>query len=454
MRRLRIDEAAAALYLPALYHLGRRPYPRLVSELVASERFDPEQLHQLQLARLRALVTHCYANVPYYRALFNDLDVRPDDIRSMEDYARLPLLEKDTLRAEFASFIATDSHGERLMAATTSGSSGSPLKYRYDPEYFLHGWSALIRNMTWTGFRLGERQAWFTFSAAGGAKRALRLTLERKWLARELTFSDETLDGWARRLAHWEPRFVYGTPSSRLAPLAAHLLAHNVKPQGIRAVMSSSETLVDEQRQLIEEAFGAKVFNQYGATECLSIASECEAGSMHVNAELNLVEFERTEWTGDARAVIVTPLLNYGVPLLRYVLRDLGGSLPGQCPCGRTLPRMRNLIGRTSCCATLSDGSFVTPFAFEELVESTPGIVRFQFRQVKPDSFDLLVVTLPGAADSVRHALADLDAQFERNNGRKAHFALRLVDDIPFTPGGKHLYVIPLTDSASTSHRA
>lgn len=448
---MRPDEAAASVYLPVLYALGRRPYHRLLSDLLASERLDPEHLQAVQLERLRALVTHCYHHVPYYRRLFDDMGIHPEDIRSLADYARIPVLEKDTLRAEFPSFVATNEHGKRLSPATTSGSTGAPLQYKYDPRYFLYGWSALMRNMEWTGFRLGERQAWFTFSAHGGIRRSMRLALERKWLARELTYSDETLSAWARRLVDWQPRFVYGTPSSRLAPLAAHMISHGIRSNGIRAVMSSSETLVEEQRHLIEQAFGAKVYNQYGSTECLSIASECEAGSMHVNAELNLVEFERRDWTGDAGAVVVTPLMNYGVPLLRYVLRDVGAASPGDCPCGRTLPRMRSLIGRTACNATLSNGTVLTPFAFEDLVESTPGIVRFQFRQVTPDSFDLLIIALPESTEAVERALDDLDERFARNTGQRAHFNVHFVEDIPVAQSGKHLYVIPLEEDARTS---
>lgn len=442
---LRLDEAAAGLYLPILYRLGRRPYPSLVRDLTASERLDSEQLQALQLTRLQALVTHCYEHVPYYRRLFDDLGVQPGDIRSLEDYAHLPVLEKETLRAELPSLTSTNEHGQRLMrSVATSGSTGTPLVYQYDPRYFLYGWAALMRNMGWTGFRLGERQAWFAYSAPGGTKRAVRLWLERKWLARELAFDEEMVDRWARHLANWRPRFVYGAPSSRLAPIATHMLKHDIRPEGIRSVMASSEMLTEGLRRLLEQAFEAKVYNQYGSTECLSIASECEAGSMHVNAEVNLVEYVRLDWTQEAHAVVVTPLMNYGIPLLRYVLRDLSGDLPGTCACGRTLPRMRPLLGRADSSVTLADGRTVTPFALEGLVARVPGIVQYQYRQVAPDAFDLLIVSLPESRDSVRSALADLDERFTKSTGGQAHFNVRFVDTIACTKGGKHLLVVPL----------
>ncbi len=444
---MRLDEAAASLYLPILYRLGRRPYPTLVRALLASERLDSEQLRALQLERLQALVTHCYDNVPYYRRLFDELGMHPADIHSLEDYARLPVLDKETLRAELPSFTSTDEYGRHLLrSVATSGSTGTPLVYRYDPRYFLYGWAVLMRNMAWTGFRLGERQAWFAYSAPGGTRRAVRLALERKWLAKELSFTEETVAEWAHRLVTWRPRFVYGAPSSRLAPIAAHMLSHDLRPEGIRSVMTSSEMLTDDQRRLLEEAFGARVYNQYGATECLSIASECEAGSMHVNAEVNLVEFERFDWTGDAHAIVVTPLLNYGIPLLRYVLRDLGGALPGECACGRSLPRMRPVIGRADFSVTVPDGITVTPFALEGLVARVPGIVRYQYRQVAPDAFDLLIVSLPGSRDAIRDALRDLDERFARSTGGTAHFNVRFVDAIAPAAGGKHLLVVPLSE--------
>ncbi|MDZ4168688.1 MAG: hypothetical protein U1E26_03410 [Coriobacteriia bacterium] len=441
---MRPDEAAAALYLPTLYRLGRRPYPELMRALIATERLDSEQLNALQMERLQSLLAHCYEYVPYYRRLFDELGAHPDDIRSLDDYARLPVLEKETLRANLASFIATNQYGKRLSSVATSGSTGTPLVYHHDPRYFLHGWAALMRNMSWTGFRLGERQAWLAYSAPGGVKRAFRLALERKWQARELVFSEETIASWAHHLATWRPTFVYGAPSSRLAPIAAHMLSHDIRPQGIRSVMTSSEMLVEGQRRLLAEAFGASVYNQYGSTECLSIAAECGAGSMHVNAEVNIVEFEQLDWTGDARAIVVTPLFNYGVPLLRYVLRDLGEALPGECACGRTLPRMRSLIGRSDFSVTLSDGMTVTPFAFEGLVARVPGIIRYQFRQVTSDSFDLIVAALPEATQSIAEALSSLDERFARTTGGTAHFTVRFVEDIATAEAGKHLLVVPL----------
>ena len=189
---------------------------------------------------------------------------------------------------------------------------------------------------------------------------------------------------------------------------------------------------------------GAKVFNQYGSTECLSIAAECEAGSMHVNADVNLVEHVPVPSMPGVDEMIITPLFSYGMPLLRYRLGDLGSPVEGRCTCGRTLPRIGSLEGRLTGTATLSDGTVLTSFALEELLQGLPGVAQFQFRQVTPDDFDLLVITTRSDDAGVAASLDGIEDAFARRNGVRASIRVVYVDDIPLTAAGKHLYVVPL----------
>ncbi len=85
------------------------------------------------------------------------------------------------------------------------------------------------------------------------------------------------------------------------------------------------------------------------------------------------------------------------------------------------------------------------------LVDSAPGIVRFQFRQVTPDSFELLIIALPESIEAVERALSDLDVRSTRSTGQRAHSDVHFVEDIPVAPSGKHLYVIPLEENARAS---
>lgn len=443
---MRLDERVSAMLLPAMYGIMGRPYQAMGRELLRNETLSEDQLAELQWSRLTALLGHCYDNVPFYRSIFDDLGAHPTDIRTLADYAKLPVLDKEKLKANSAALVATSHDLGRMRHVTTGGSTGVPVQMYYDHDYFDWGWATLLRNITWTGHRPGERQAWVTRESTGGLSRWLRLEVERKWVAGVVVQSPETVADWAAHLARQRPVLVYSTPSSRLPALATYLLEHDIRLESVRAVMTSSETLLDESRRLFEKAFGAQVFDQYGSTECLSIASECSAGSMHVNADINFVEYSPLSTVRDVNELIITPLFNYGMPLLRYRLGDLGGPLPDRCSCGRTLPRMSRLVGRLTGTATLSDGTVLTPYALEELVQGVAGIARFQFRQTSADAFDLLVIRAPGAGIELDQSLGGIEEKFTAQNGPRVEFRVRYVDDIPLTMTGKHLYVIALDD--------
>lgn len=441
---MRVDERISAAALPLMYRFMGRPYPQMLRVLRRTERLPEAELAALQLDRIKALVAHCHAHVPYYRRVFAEMSITPADIRTLDDFASLAAMDKTTLR-ENATELVADTHPISAMQEVwTSGSTATPVMVRYDRDYFDWGWATLLRNLEWTGFKQGERQLWLTREDTGGIKRIARLALERKWIAGVVVQSPETIAKWAEDLKRIRPRLVYSTPSSRLSELAAYLLENDIRVEGVRAVMTTSETLLDSTRDLIERGLRARVFDQYGSTECLSIASECADGSMHVNAETNLVEYTPLEAAPGSFEMIVTPLMNYGMPLLRYRLGDMGAPVDGPCACGRTLPRMRMHAGRTAASVRLSDGSVLTPFSLEELIHHVPGVVRFQFRQVEPDVFDLLVVKASPEDTSVDEALRAIDEEFERNNGIRLTFRVSYVDDIPLTSSGKHLYVIPL----------
>lgn len=443
---MRLDEHLSALALPAMYRVMGRPYTAMARELLHNETLADEQLAELQWERLTALLHHCHDNVPFYRTMFDELGAKPEDIRTPADYARLPVLDKAMLKANSSALVASNYDVGRMHRVTTGGSTGVPVQMYYDSGYFDHGWATLLRNMSWTGHRPGERQAWVTREATGGLPRALRLVIERKWVAGVVVQTPETIAQWAAHLARQKPVLVYSTPSSRLPALATYLLENDIRLDSVRAVMTSSETLLDESRLLFEKAFGAQVFDQYGSTECLSIAAECPAGSMHVNADMNLVEYAPLESASGVSELIITPLFNYGMPLLRYRLGDLGGPRPGRCSCGRTLPRMDRLVGRLTGTATLSDGTVLTPYALEELVQGVAGVARFQFRQTSPDGFDLLVVRAPQGGDDLEETLSSIGRRFTEQNGPRVDFRIRYVDDIPLTSTGKHLYVIAMND--------
>ena len=144
------------LAIPSVYRLAGRPQLRLLQELRARDRWTPEQVARLQLVQLQKLVSHAVATVPYYTELFAKLGISASDIRTLDDYAKLPLLTKDVILANLPRLVSTTV--PRLIPSTTGGSTGVPMRFYHTREYRDYASAAWFRNYAWTGLPLGCRK--------------------------------------------------------------------------------------------------------------------------------------------------------------------------------------------------------------------------------------------------------------------------------------------------------
>ena len=187
---------------------------------------------------------------------------------------------------------------------------------------------------------------------------------------------------------------------------------------GRRPSVSTSMMLLSNERRLIEEIFGVRVFDRYGCEEVSLIASECEKHEgLHMNIEHLYIEFLREDGRysgpGEPGKIVVTDLMNKAMPFIRYEVEDVGAPSDRVCSCGRGLPLMENVTGRLADFLIKKDG---TKAAGISLIENTltrvPGIDQMQIIQ---ESMDLIVLNLvPGgsftcaAGETVRSYLEKL----------------------------------------------
>jgi phenylacetate-CoA ligase len=194
----------------------------------------------------------------------------------------------------------------------------------------------------------------------------------------------------------------------------------------------------DFQRALIERAFGCKAYNTYGCREFMLIASECEAqDGLHTSADHLVVEVVERQPATDGSEVgqlAITDLHNFGMPFVRYLNGDTAVPATGPCPCGRGLPRLARVVGRTLDALRTADGRVVPgefmPFVFND----TPGVLGFRVHQRAVDRLDIsLVVDAAWGEASERRARAQIARVF--GEATAVHFAL--VDALPLGPSGK-----------------
>jgi phenylacetate-CoA ligase len=274
----------------------------------------------------------------------------------------------------------------------------------------------------------------------GGIKDYLRNTLLYRRV--ELNTSAITEGHWSSLILDLRakrPRFLVAY--ARSAVLLANYLRDNcITDIGFEAIITTAEVLLPEERQLLENILGGKVFDRYGCREVSVIASECECHRMHVNAEALLIEIAVDDLNATSGKVLITDLLNFSMPLIRYEVGDIASWAERQeCPCGRGLPILADIQGRTTDFLKLSDGRRISGPALTLVVADIPDVRQVQFVQHELDQIELRVVPGNGYGE---HTKAELRKRLSLYIGSSARLNLQETSRIPSEASGKYRFVI------------
>ncbi len=438
------ERAFRRLLFPAYERLRGRATMRYLREYEANQWLAPEQLAALQLDKLKALVGHCWRQVPYYRRRWQAIGFEPDDLRSLDDYARLPVLTKADIRANFDDLKA-QSLRDGLLYKATGGSTGEPLRFGYTRESNDRRVAVMWRGYGWTGATLGRRALFLWGGAVGDPTRKAQLkdrlfhTAFNRHMLNSFLMRDDNMAAFADAIAAYRPKVLvaYVDPIVRLS---RWLLAQGRSIPGVVSVLGAAEALHDFQRPIIEAAFpGAKAYNTYGCREFMLIACEDETrDGLVVNADHLVVELVNTTATadgGESGELAITDLHNWGMPFIRYVNGDLASRCRAWHSVGRRgLPRLERIEGRRLDAIRTPDGRVLPGEFFPHMLKDVPGVNRFQVVQETLERFVLKIVPGPGFG-------VDQEAYVRREVakvlGSDARLVLERVDDIPLTASGK-----------------
>jgi phenylacetate-CoA ligase len=440
-----IYEAAFRHVLFPAYEAGlcRRQTLTYLAEYQRDQWLAPEQIAALQWQRLKRLLEHCQREVPYYRRRWRELGIEVADIRTLDDYAQLPLLTKADIRNHLDELTA-DSWRGRLLTKATGGSTGEPLRFGYTRESNDRRTAVMWRGYDWAGSRMGRRTLFLWGGAVGAPTRAhqLKERLYNAVFARRVLnsfhMSEANMAEFADAIDRYRPDIIvaYVGPLVRLAQWLIATGRKVWRPQGI---IGAAEALHEFQRALIEQAFHCPVFNTYGCREFMLIAAECEQHrGLHVNADHLLVELRQPSGaaaSGQSGDVVITDLFNYGMPFLRYVNGDMAtATATARCACGRGLPLLERVDGRVLDAIHTPAGHVLPGEFFPHMLKDVPGLERFRLVQRRLDQLDLSIVRGPGFDDA---SLAYIRREVDKVLGGSIELRCHFVDEIPLTPGGK-----------------
>jgi phenylacetate-CoA ligase len=427
-----------SLLLPAYDRVRGRHYMEHRRFMEKSQWWSQEEIREFQWAALRKLLAHVFDSVPYYQRKYADAGIRLEDLRSWEDFRRLPPLTRDEIREHRQELCSTKYPG-KLLPHATGGSSGSPTRFFRTYESYDWRTAAKDRVYTWSGWRLGERSVYLWGAAVGHVPRL------QAWKARAHTAVDRQLifntfsqdeDLWRRIYASavkFRPTLAVGYVSS-LEQFAAFLRATRKSIPSVRRVIAAAEPLFPRVRQDIECGFQAPVFNTYGSREFMSIAGECEFHhGLHINAENLAVETQGPASEGPSD-ILVSDLHNYGMPFLRYAIGDLGMISERGCECGRGLPCLDSIEGRVLDALRTANGRMVPGEFFPHLLKEVPEFLQYRVEQKSRDHIVISAVLLHALSDRSRSLL---ESEITKVLGPETKWEIQPVNEIPKLASGK-----------------
>jgi phenylacetate-CoA ligase len=436
----------SSLVFPLHECLKRHTSVAVRRRLERSQWWPLERLRSLQLERLRTLLIEAGDAVPYYRELFRRTGFEPRAVSRLEDLQSLPLLDKPTIRARTEQLKHPQASG--LSRFNTGGSSGQPLVFFIGRERVSHDVAAKWRATRWWGVDIGDREmvVWGSPIELGAQDRvrALRDKLLRTELLPAFEMSERRLDEMVAALQRQRPRMLFGYPSA-LTHIARHAQRRGVALDGLgaRVAFVTSERLYDDQRAVISKTFGCPVANGYGGRDAGFIAHECPAGGMHLTAEdivLELIDCNgRPASDGEAGEIVVTHLATRDFPFIRYRTGDIAILDKRHCACGRGLPLLKEIQGRSTDFVLAADGTVMHGLALIYVLRDLEGLESFKV--VQHDAQRITVQLVPGPSYDPGCERLIVEG-FRRRLGATVSVEVERVGAIAPEKSGKFRYIV------------
>jgi len=436
-------------YLGWKYKLWRGEVDRSYMALLRQSRlWNRQTLKAWQWGCLKKLLDHAWKTVPAYRERFQRSGLHPEEIKTAEDFRKLPTLSRDELRALGPRLLSADYRKEDLVLRRSGGSTGEPVAVYLEPRRRRLATTEEIWADRWSGWKPGEPVAriWSTHGRPAGAwlRRWFRShVLDPGFIIDACQLAEPSLKAFVRRYMAHRPGLVVGYASS-LRMLGEFLVSKDIHLPPPHAVISSAELLDEHTRAVLNRTFRCPVVDRYGCREAGLIACQCRPdGRYHVNTcriylEI-LDEHDQPAEEGKGGRVIVTDLGNLAMPLIRYELGDRAAWAIGRkCPCGSAAECLDHLEGRTTDFVWSAAGYPIHRAWFNSLLLSIPGLRQYHLVQESTGSVMIEIVeSSPVPADRLREACSWIRQAISGEVSVRVARRERLQQ----TPSGKYRYV-------------
>jgi phenylacetate-CoA ligase len=435
---------AARRFWPTRVIAENEPLLQNVSELDQTQWWPAERLHKMQQMQLSALLDHARENTDFYAEALQDFGSFAPDHLTDDLLSDLPIADRRTLQTCERQMVARQhnpKHGT-LSEIKTSGSVSKPVTVTWNQYAFSFVGAKTFRYHQWHGsdpkkkmasLRVCPRNAdgeeigsrtrdWYPMMPGGES--ALQtvtwpIAQQMEWLQQE------------------DPHYLLTYPTNALA-LLRHAQANAIHLPNLERIDVYGEMMDSDLPSIAREVMDCAVGDKYSSREIGEMATQCPvSGLYHIQSETVYLEVLKTDGTrareGEVGQIIVTNLHNTAMPIIRYAIDDYA-ELGPMCSCGRGLPTLRRIMGRSRNMMRLESGDSFWPRFGAELLADVAPIGQVQIVQSAINDIRVLVVPLQELSAADKNAICE---QISARLPRTVNLSIECVDEIPRSAGGK-----------------
>lgn len=412
-------------------------------QIMEMNTWSAEQIRGWQNEKLRMFVKHAYEHTVYYKRQFDSLGIKPEDIQTIEDLQKLPVIRKQDVIDHFEELKADNASQYKHRLCHTGGSTGAPMYHLFDEECWGYDTAAKIVAWKTTGYRYGDPFVALgsasLFEKKAGLVRRIYDGIRGEIALNCLNLGDELCAKYVDFIQQKRIRYIYGYAAA-LYTLALYCKKNGIDLTQIEAAFSTSENLTPLYRKTIEDTWQCQVMDCWGCRDAGLATFEVKPGYYYVGYNSILESVEEME--DGMGTMLSTNILNYSMPLLRYEFGDvaqLGKSEEARAKSGYNGQVVTKVMGRVSDLIHLRNGHTLTAPGFTILMLNFD-VVAYDIKPLNTDEGIVMRVQKGVGYDDAQET--KLQKELERLCGESAVVRIEYVDGFEQSKNGKHRFFL------------
>lgn len=450
---------AKILYWQAEKFRGRIGVKERLNWLLETQMLSSKELKSIQLSKLNYILNHAFSTVPYYKHIFNEHSIHPDDINTECDLKKIPILTREILLKHQDELISSKADFNTLKNNNSSGSTGRRAVFKQDLDFRLWMRAHQIRTYKWcNNWDLGEK-----FVLLWGSEiywnmhsildKIVNLISNRREF-NTFRLSSRLIRNFTEKLHKFDPVLI-SSYSNALHLISLEAKKQNLNLPSLRAIQTTSEPMPPAMRKRIEKTFNCEVFDKYGSRETNIVYHESpNHDGMLVQCENVCVEFLRESGQycdyGESGKLILTTLNNFSMPLIRYETSDIAAPLEGYSSNSYKFQRMSSVSGREQDLICTNKGDYIDSYFFSYLLMRFQNIHWFQVIQNQYDSLLIRILAPNGLEQKFR---VEINERIKHHTNFDFKISYEILDEMPISTTGKfRLCVSNVEESQNVSN--